>query len=352
MVAAFAPHRDISVPDPTVRDVEEAPCVPPVGPPPRTSSVRSTLVGHARKCNSRNPRRPVGMSVDSRSRPRHWIRPLGPAGSDLITTGTLALIEGAAALFLRTRRHPAAAGFDAAADFNHAYEEAEDTFDNISADPLCGGPGCRVRLRGLCRARLADGGRAERRPATRPLRGSDVSVGVQVHPSSPSLDLDQPPAGEPSSQSGSGWSTAGGAPHRGAGNHAAGGPVRRCSRPSNCPWKPPDQSLHHLGRERGRVGGGIGPSWTGPSAPDHTSLWIPQFADPCGAELLRTLDELVHVLRQRCPWDRRRAHRASSRYLEVLEAIDAVAAFDDHPRRFRVGPRWPFGRARTKPSQT
>jgi tetrapyrrole methylase family protein/MazG family protein len=68
-------------------------------------------------------------------------------------------------------------------------------------------------------------------------------------------------------------------------------------------------------------------------APDHlTSLWIPELAAPVAAELVR-LDELVRILRQRCPWDACQTHGSLARHLqeesyEVLEAIDAVAAID------------------------
>jgi tetrapyrrole methylase family protein/MazG family protein len=67
--------------------------------------------------------------------------------------------------------------------------------------------------------------------------------------------------------------------------------------------------------------------------PDHlTSLWIPHLAAPVAAELVG-LDELVHILRERCPWDRRQTHGSLARHLqeesyEALEAIDALAAVD------------------------
>jgi tetrapyrrole methylase family protein / MazG family protein len=63
--------------------------------------------------------------------------------------------------------------------------------------------------------------------------------------------------------------------------------------------------------------------------PDHlTSLWIPALAAPVAAELVR-FDELVHTLRQRCPWDREQTHQSLGRHLleetyEVLEAIDGL----------------------------
>jgi tetrapyrrole methylase family protein/MazG family protein len=64
---------------------------------------------------------------------------------------------------------------------------------------------------------------------------------------------------------------------------------------------------------------------------DHlTSLWIPTLASPVAAELVR-FDELVHTLRQRCPWDREQTHQSLTRHLleetyEVLEAIDGLGA--------------------------
>ena len=67
--------------------------------------------------------------------------------------------------------------------------------------------------------------------------------------------------------------------------------------------------------------------------PDHlTSLWIPELAAPVAGELAR-LDELVHTLRERCPWDREQTHGSLSRHLleesyEVLEAIDGLVAVD------------------------
>ncbi len=63
--------------------------------------------------------------------------------------------------------------------------------------------------------------------------------------------------------------------------------------------------------------------------PDHlTSLWIPALASPVAAELVR-FDELVHTLRERCPWDREQTHQSLTRHLleetyEVLEAIDGL----------------------------
>ena len=67
---------------------------------------------------------------------------------------------------------------------------------------------------------------------------------------------------------------------------------------------------------------------------DHlTSVYIPELAEPVAAELAR-FDELVRVLRERCPWDREQTHASLRRHLlseahELLEALNARAAHPD-----------------------
>lgn len=62
---------------------------------------------------------------------------------------------------------------------------------------------------------------------------------------------------------------------------------------------------------------------------DHlTCLWIPRLASRVAGELTQ-LVELVRLLRERCPWDRRQTHASLSRHLveetyELVEAIDAL----------------------------
>jgi tetrapyrrole methylase family protein/MazG family protein len=91
--------------------------------------------------------------------------------------------------------------------------------------------------------------------------------------------------------------------------------------------------LYHLGLEDERVFDVEWEDLDRAFTPDHlTSLWIPHLAAPVAAELVQ-LDELVHVLRLRCPWDREQTHGSLARHLleetyEVLEAIDALAAID------------------------
>jgi len=69
--------------------------------------------------------------------------------------------------------------------------------------------------------------------------------------------------------------------------------------------------------------------------PDHlTSLFLPEVGRPAGAEVQRSV-ELMHRLRQDCPWDAEQTHASLRRYLleetyEVMEAIDEVERGDPH----------------------
>jgi MazG family protein len=89
--------------------------------------------------------------------------------------------------------------------------------------------------------------------------------------------------------------------------------------------------LHHLGLPDEVV---VDVAWADLDRtlePDHlTALWVPRLAVPVAAELVR-LDELVHTLRLRCPWDRSQTHGSLAPHLleetyEALDAIDRVAA--------------------------
>jgi tetrapyrrole methylase family protein/MazG family protein len=64
--------------------------------------------------------------------------------------------------------------------------------------------------------------------------------------------------------------------------------------------------------------------------PDHlTAVWIPEMATPVAVELAR-LDELVHTLRARCPWDQSQTHGSLARHLleETYETLDAIEVVD------------------------
>ncbi len=63
--------------------------------------------------------------------------------------------------------------------------------------------------------------------------------------------------------------------------------------------------------------------------PDHlTSLYLPEIVAPTGKELQRSV-QLMHRLRQECPWDGQQTHASLRRFLleesyEVLEALDGL----------------------------
>lgn len=62
--------------------------------------------------------------------PRITVVGLGPAGSELLTVETLALLESQTPVWLRTSRHPAAADVGAAGSFDDLYESL-DSFDEV-----------------------------------------------------------------------------------------------------------------------------------------------------------------------------------------------------------------------------
>jgi len=66
---------------------------------------------------------------------------------------------------------------------------------------------------------------------------------------------------------------------------------------------------------------------------DHlTSIYIPALGTPVAAEFVR-FEELVRVLRDECPWDRKQTHASLRRHLleEAHETIEALDARSDMP---------------------
>jgi tetrapyrrole methylase family protein/MazG family protein len=274
--------------------------------------------------------------------PRIDVVGLGPAGPELITTEALALMDGSSALFLRTRRHPATVRVPEAVSFDHHYEVA-DTFDAVY----------RSIVEDLVAAAHEHGAVVYAVPGSPSVAEATVdllrhhasviggAVVVAVHPSVSFLDLafdrlgvDPVTAGvrlvdgETFAVDAAGergpllvaqcWSQAVLSDIKLSAETAPLGPVT---------------FLHHLGLHDEKV---VQVEWNALDrslVPDHlTSLWIPHLAAPVAGELVH-LDELVHTLRARCPWDRRQTHGSLARHLleesyEVLEAIDALAAVD------------------------
>ena len=284
--------------------------------------------------------------------PRIDVVGLGPAGPELLTAETRAVIEGASCAYLRTSRHPAAAAFPQEATFDRHYEELptfEDVYRAVVTDLV-------AEARRTDRVAYAVPGSplvAERtvvllreHPA---VRAGEVEV--EVHPALSFLDLAWARLGVDPVTAGVRLVDAEEFAAEAAGER---GPllVAQCwSRPVLSAVKlsaevPPGAVvtvLHHLGLDDERVWDVAWDELDRAVEPDHlSSLWIPTMAAPVATELVR-LDELMHDLRQRCPWDRRQTHGSLARHLmeesyEVLEAIDAVAGVDE-----RLGDGRPVG---------
>jgi tetrapyrrole methylase family protein/MazG family protein len=269
------------------------------------------------------------------ARPRIDVVGLGPGGPDLLTAGTLAIIERHSRRYLRTVRHPAAAVVTGAVSFDEIYSSA-DTLDAVY-------PAIVDRL---VRAALSSGDLLYAVPGsplvaerTVVLLREVADVEVVVHPAMSYLDV--------------AWAALGVDPmarsvrlvdgHRFAVD-AAGerGPllVAQCDSVgvlSDVKLAVPDGAeperaiiLWHLGLPEQRI---IEVAW---SELDHfadadhlTSVWIEHLATPVGAELIRFY-ELVRTLREQCPWDREQTHLSLTRHLleETYEALEAIEAFD------------------------
>ncbi|MBF6555185.1 MAG: nucleotide pyrophosphohydrolase [Acidimicrobiales bacterium] len=284
----------------------------------------------------------AGKVAGQRYPPQIDVVGLGPAGPELITAGAQALMDAAPALFLRTRRHPSAAGFPEADTFDHLYEHGE-TFEEVYCAIVSDLVVAATRNQRVVYAVPGSPLVAER-TVTLLREHPAVASGemtLTVHPSVSFVDLAFARLGVDPLTSGVRIIDAESFAIDAAGER---GPllVAQCwSRAvlsdiklaAEIPSGETVTVLHHLGLDDEVVRELEWEDLDRSFAPDHlTSLWIPHVAAPVAAELVR-LDELVHLLRQRCPWDREQTHGSLARHLleesyEVLEAIDALAALD------------------------
>ncbi len=280
--------------------------------------------------------------MSANGRPRIDVVGLGPAGPELITTGARALLDRGRRVFLRTTRHPAAADLDASGSFDHHYEQAgrvEEVYVSIVEDLVA----VAIAKGDVVYAVPGSPSVAERsvvmlseHPAVR-----SGEIEVAVHPAVSFVDLAvarlavDPVASGVRLVDGETFAV-----------DAAGerGPllVAQCwsmavlSEIKLAVESVPDLPvtvLHHLGLADERVFDVAWEDLDRSFAPDHlTALWIPELAAPVARELV-ALDELVRILRRRCPWDRAQTHASLARHLleeahEALDAIDALAAVD------------------------
>jgi len=264
---------------------------------------------------------------------------LGPAGSELVTPETLAAIEAHERRYLRTTVHPAAEVVTQAQSFDHLYETS-DTFAEIyrgiadslihasaDGDVLYAVPGSPLVL--------------ERTVAILRDEANNGTVDLSILAAMSFLDIAWARLGiDPVEESvrlidGHAFAAA-----------AAGqtGPllVAHChARHVLSDIKlsiddGPDEVivLQRLGSPDESITTVRWADLDRDIDADHlTSIYIPTLASPVAAEFVR-FDELVRVLRDKCPWDRKQTHASLRRHLleeahETIEALDARAAMDD-----------------------
>jgi len=268
---------------------------------------------------------------------------LGPAGPELMTAGTRALLAGGHPVVLRTARHPSAAEFAGPATTCDDLYESLPTFGDVYRAVVDRVVGEAVRHGTVVYGVPGSPMVAEATVALlrRDPRVTGGDVAVTVHPALSFLDLayvalDVDPLDAGVRLVDGGSFAAGAAGERGpllvaqCWSRDVLSEIKLSVDPSP---EAPVTVLHHLGLPDERVFPLAWSELDRTFEPDHlTSLWIPAVAAPIGAEMVR-LDELVRTLREQCPWDRVQTHGSLSRHLleesyEALEAIDAVAAVD------------------------
>jgi tetrapyrrole methylase family protein/MazG family protein len=262
---------------------------------------------------------------------------LGPAGADLVTGETAALLAGDRPVRLRTSRHPAATLVAGAPSYDATYDEAEsfaEVYQRITDDLVA-----RAEQHGEVVYAVPGSPRVlERTVELLATRAAAGEVELDVRPALSFLDLAWVRLGiDPVEEGvrlvdGHCFATA-----------AAGqrGPllVAHCHNRrvlsdiklavEDAPTEPvlviqrlgsPDEAITEV-------------AWADLDrsvAPDHlTSLWIPALAAPVAGELV-AFAELVRTLREQCPWDREQTHVTLSRHAleEAYEVVEAITAWD------------------------
>lgn len=268
--------------------------------------------------------------------PRVVVVGLGPAGPDLLTAATAAAIERIPVRFVRTTRHPAASAVEPATSFDAVYEQA-DSMDAVYRSIVTALVAAADEHGEVLYAVPGSPVVAERTVLLLHGEAASGRIDVEVVPALSFADL--------------AWTRIGVDPiavgarlvdgHRFAVD-AAGerGPllVAQCdSRPVLSDIKlaldldgPPVVVLQRLGLPDESIAVVERSELDRDVEPDHlTSLWIDAVAPAVASEVAR-FDELVHVLRERCPWDREQTHQSLTRHLleETYEVLDALEHLD------------------------
>ena len=280
--------------------------------------------------------------------PRVTVVGLGPAGPELLTVAATSVLATARSAFLRTSRHPAAAGFGDLPSFDDHYEAApsfEDVYARIVEDLVAAAVVAADHEEAVVYAVPGSPLVAER---TVELLRADPRVSVTVVPALSFLDLAWDRLGVDPLATGVRLVDGTRFEEEAAGER---GPllVAQC-------WSsevlsdiklsvdtdlfdpaipvPEVTVLHHLGLPDERVETVAWDELDRVLSPDHlTSVWIPTLAVPVAGELV-ALGELVRRLRRDCPWDREQTHASLSRHLleesyEVIDAIDELTRAEE-----------------------
>lgn len=265
--------------------------------------------------------------------PRIDIVGLGPAGPDLVTAGTLALIDDIEYRFVRTEHHPAAALVNGAS-FDHYYD-AKSSFDEVYAAVVAdlieaAGRHGRILYAVPGSPRVAE--------HTVDLLAASDEVEVVVHGALSFLDLTWVALGVDPIDAGVRLIDGHCFSEASAGQS---GPllVAQCHSQQvlseiKLSVDEPDDLiavvLQRLGSDDEQV---FEVAWADLDREvdaDHlTSIYIPQLPTPVATAFAR-FDVLVRRLRQDCPWDADQTHASLRRYLleesyETLEALDHLA---------------------------
>jgi len=265
---------------------------------------------------------------------------LGPAGPELMSQMARGALAGvpAAARFLRTERHPAAAAIEGAATFDHRYEAAttmDEVYGGIVGDLVAAAAVHGRVVYGVPGSPLV----AERTVELLRARAAAGDIAIEIIPAISFLDLV--------------WERLGIDPlaagvrlvdgHRFA-VEAAGdrGPLLVAQADSDFTLSevklavedgPVVTVLQRLGLPDERVAEVAWADLDRDVEADHlTTLWVPRLAAPVAAELQRFSDT-VRALRERCPWDRVQTHQSLTRYAveEAHEVVEAIDALGDDP---------------------
>lgn len=282
--------------------------------------------------------------MDSRDLPRIDVVGLGPAGPDLVTTGTLTLVDEIEHRFVRTARHPAAP-LAKANSFDHHYETLDD-FDAVYSQ-IVNDLAAAAHEHG--RILYAVPGSPRVAEHTVDLLAARTDVHVVVHGALSFLDLSWVALGIDPIDAGVRVIDG----HRFA-TEAAGqsGPLLIAQCHSKQVLSDIKLAIDDPGDMKAIVLQGLGSDdervyeveWADLDREidaDHlTSIYVPALKVPVAVAFSR-FDAMVKRLRQDCPWDAEQTHASLRRYLleesyETLEALDRLdeASDDDLDERF------------------